>query len=509
MGIQIRANILCNSRHNVGYMQDSLYITSPIYYVNDKPHLGTAYTSILIDIFKRYHLLFGDEVFFLTGTDEHGQKCLQRAESLGKSPKEHCDEMSEVFKQTWKKLNIDYNFFIRTTDEDHKQGVSRLLLELWDKKLIYKSKYKGWYSVREEIFYTEKDIKDKSPSFKKELVPIEEENYFFKMSQYQQALIEHLNKNPDFIQPAYRQNELKGFLKKPLQDLCISRPKTRVSWGVELPFDQDYVAYVWVDALINYLTGISFGRDEACFNKWWKQARSVHFIGKDILITHGIYWPCLLLALDLPLPRHILAHGWLLNKDKDKMSKSKGEVIDPLKISEKISTDGLRYFLAREVILGNDAGISEAGIFQRYNQDLAGNLGNIFSRISRLIDKNYQGQIPDLDEGDLNEARFDEIRQQVSSFVSKNIKNFHLQQSLVEIFKLLDKTNQFLEEGQPWKLVKSDPKKAGAILHISLKNLIFAARMLEPVMPEKMKKILCIDLKARLTHSDPLFPRVQ
>jgi len=346
---------------------NQFYITTPIYYVNDKPHVGTAYSTVIADIINRYLQYFGNSSYFLTGLDEHGQKCQQVALSKKISPQSHCDQMAGIFKKCWQELNIQYDQFYRTSDSLHKKRVQEALKKLFDKGYIYESTYEGWYCVSEEIFYKEKDlIEGKSPQ-KNEVTRIKEKNYFFKMSLFQKQLIDHLNKNPDFIFPQARQNEVLSFLKKDLEDLCVSRPKSRLTWGVELPFDPQYVSYVWVDALLNYLFAIE--KEE---KSYWNEAH--HLIGKDILITHCVYWPCLLMALDIPLPKKVLSHGWLLNKEFEKMSKSKGDTLDPLNIIKEIGTDALRYYFIKGVRFGNDAPISLSLIKKEYNNDLAHNL---------------------------------------------------------------------------------------------------------------------------------------
>ena len=469
--------------------KEKFYITTPIYYVNDRPHLGTAYSTLISDIFNRYNNLFGRETFFLTGTDEHGQKCQQAAEKRGKAPKQHCDEMSQTFKQAWEILNIRYDHFVRTSDESHKKTVQFVLNQLWEQGDIYEDLYKGWYSVSEEIFYTDKDVKDgKSPSGR-DVVPIEEKNYFFKMSKYQDLLKRHLEENPRFVFPQTRQNELKGFLREPLQDLCISRPKARVHWGVELPFDANYVAYVWVDALVNYISAIGFLDNKEMFQKWWKEGVAVHLIGKDILMTHGVYWSCLLMALKLPLPKHLIAHGWLLNKEEEKMSKSKGEVLNPLELEKTLGVDALRYFLAREVVIGQDLFISKEMMIQRTHQDLSDNLGNIYSRLSRLVEKYFEKKIPALCEGEDRE-KYQALTEETCLFVKSHVESFRLSQSLEKVQQLLSEVNRFLEQKAPWKLVKTDLKEAGSVIYISFEVLRISAILLSPVMPEKMNQLL-------------------
>ncbi|MGN1365252.1 MAG: class I tRNA ligase family protein, partial [Victivallis vadensis] len=300
---------------------DNFYVTTPIYYVNDKPHIGHAYTTILADVLARYYRSLNVDTFFLTGTDEHGQKVEKAAAKRGVSPKQQADETVVRFQELWKRLGITNDRFIRTTDEYHKEVVREILQELYDRDEIYKAEYTGWYCVGCERFYTEKDlVEGKCPECGREVSAIRESNYFFRMSKYQQWLIDYIQTHPDFIQPAFRANETLGFLKRELGDLCISRPKSRLSWGIELPFDADYVCYVWFDALINYISAVGYRRNQAEFEKWWPA--SYHLIGKDIIRFHTIYWPIFLMALDLPLPKQVFGHPWLL-MNGGKMSKSK------------------------------------------------------------------------------------------------------------------------------------------------------------------------------------------
>ena len=512
--------------------QAGFYITTPLYYVNDSPHLGTAYTTVLADIFNRYHRLFGRSAFFLTGTDEHGQKCQRAAELRGISPQDHCDEMRARFQTAWKALNIQWDLFFHTTHrygdsrKNHGDHVRQALEKLKGQGDIYKGVYEGWYSVSEEIFYTKKDLIDGKSPLGREVIPIKEENYFFKMSRYQDRLKEHIEKHADFIYPSARQNELKGFLRQPLQDLCISRPKKRVSWGVELPFNSDYVTYVWVDALLNYITGVGFGgdtkEDARDFNRWWREAGATHFIGKDILITHGVYWPCLLMALGLPLPKVIVAHGWLLNKDREKMSKSEGDTLDPLKLSKTFGVCALRYFLAREVILGNDAFVSTELMAQRIQQDLSDNLGNLFSRLSRLTEKSFNGKIPSFREKGESFKTLKELSGETCLFVRDAVERFQIHQALGRIGDLLTEVNRLLERTAPWK--EGSSVFAGDVIHTSLETLRISAVLLSPVMPDKMGRLLNLlghegepswrDVKwgglpagHPLSHGKPLFPK--
>ena len=337
-----------------GYMaENTFYITTPIYYANDEPHIGHSYTTILADVLSRYHRSMGQEVFFLTGLDEHGQKVQQVAEERGIDPQQHCDEMAPKWKHLWEKLHIQYDDFIRTTEPRHEKVVKAVLNAVKDAGDIYMDEYGGSYCIGCERFYTEKELEDgKCPQHEKELEYITEKNYFFKMSKYQKELIDYINKNLEFIQPQHRKNEILGFLSQPLEDLCISRPKNRLNWGVELPFDHDYVTYVWFDALLNYVTSPGYGSDPEVFEKWWSQA--VHLIGKDILMTHAVYWPTMLMSAGIPLPKTIFAHGWWL-MEKSKMSKSMGNVVDPMELIDEYGVDPVRYYLMREMVLGQDS----------------------------------------------------------------------------------------------------------------------------------------------------------
>lgn len=498
------------------------YITTPIYYVNDTPHIGHAYTTVVADVLTRYRRLFGEECYLLTGTDEHGQKVQKAAEVRGLDPKVHCDEMVLNFKNIWQELNINYDRFIRTTDEDHKALVQQYLQTLYDRGEIYLQEYEGWYSVSEEIFYTEKDLVDGKSPTGKEVQLVKEKNYFFKMSKYQEQLIAHIKANPNFIQPEAKRNETLGFLSKPLEDLCISRPKSRLAWGIEIPFDKDYVTYVWFDALINYVTAIKNQKD---FEDTWKKA--IHLIGKDILITHSIYWPPMLMALGLPLPKTIFAHGWWLTGNNSKMSKSEGEVVKPLDMKDVVGIDGLRYFLTRDIILGNDALFSKELVIQRVNVELANNLGNLLSRTSQLISKYFDGKIPDIKIASKEATDLLDLATATGEKVKKEIYKFAPQAAVGHVVDLLTEANKFLENQAPWKKAKEDLNAAGETLITALEVLRIAGILLNPVMPEKTKELLkrvganenftfeetliAQNLKAgtEVIKADPLFPRIQ
>jgi methionyl-tRNA synthetase len=496
------------------------YITTPIYYVNDKPHIGHAYTTILADVLSRFHRAQGNDVFFLTGVDEHGQKVQQAALKAGIKPKDHCDHMVVHFQKTWEKLEITNDFFIRTTDDYHKKAVRDVLRDLWDKGEIYEHEYGGYYCVGCERFYTAKELVDgKCPQHLKEPEYIKEKNYFFRMSKYQDWLIDYIHQNPDFIQPESRKNEVLGFLKNKLEDLCISRPKSRLSWGIELPFDKNYVTYVWFDALLNYVTAIGYKQDDSKFNKLWPA--SYHLIGKDIVTTHCVYWPTMLKAIGISMPKTIFAHGWWM-VDETKMSKSLQNIVKPLDLIDKYGVDPVRYFLIRDMVLGQDANFTEKMFIRRYNSDLANDFGNLASRISTLIRKNYANIIPQ--EGKPDEID-EEVRKNAESLpisVHKLINELRLNEAIETVIVFVRSLNRYMEIQQPWKLVKQDKEKTGTVLYTAAEGLRIAAKLLEPVMPGKIADLLGAfpvhsnDLSwGNLKSGQPLeqlpilFPRVQ
>jgi len=438
---------------------NKFYITTPIYYVNDQPHIGHAYTTILADVLSRYHRAAGQEVFFLTGLDEHGQKVQQAAEERGISPKEHCDEMAPRFLKLWEKLHIRNDDFIRTTEARHKKVVQAVLEKVYAAGDIYFDEYSGHYCVGCERFYTEKELEEgKCPQHQTELKLITEKNYFFKMSRYQQQLIDYIHEHPAFLQPTHRRNEILGFLRQPLGDLCISRPKSRLSWGIELPFDKEYVTYVWFDALLNYITAPGYGSDEKSFKKWWPV--DIHLIGKDILMTHAIYWPTMLMSAGIELPRTIFAHGWWLSGES-KMSKSLGNVVDPLALIDQYGVDPVRYYLMREMVLGQDASFTMESFIKRYNSDLANDFGNLLSRVSRLIERNFDGVLPD--PGTITEAERKISENALNMFgkVQELIDALRVNEAIEETMQFIRSVNRYMEQQAPWKLVKSDLTAAG------------------------------------------------
>ena len=463
---------------------NTFYLTTPIYYVNDKPHIGHAYTTILADVLTRFHRKTGEDVFFLTGLDEHGQKVQQAAENRGVDPIDHCDEMAPRFLELWKKLHIQNDDFIRTTEKRHVAVVQKILQDVFDSGDIYEDEYEGLYSISEERFITEKEAE--SGDFR-DIKKIKEKNYFFKMSQYQQPLVDHINKNPKFIQPEHRKNEVLGFLKKPLGDLCISRPKSRLNWGIELPFDSNYVTYVWFDALINYITAVGYNVDEDSFNKYWPA--NYHLIGKDILTTHSVYWPTMLMSAKLPLPLGIFAHGWWLSGES-KMSKSLGNVVDPLGLIEEYGVDPVRYYLMREMVLGQDASFTMESFIKRYNSDLANDFGNLLSRVSNLLKKFFDGKIP-MDEDDSPEGMvIKENGIKVVSDVWNHIESMQVNEAIETTLQYIRSVNKYMETMAPWKLAKSDNDAAGKVLFTAAEALRISAVLLAPVMPNRTQIVL-------------------
>ncbi|TKJ42210.1 methionine--tRNA ligase [candidate division LCP-89 bacterium B3_LCP] len=465
-------------------MSGKFYITTPIYYVNAEPHLGHAYSSVIADVFARYHRLFGDDTFFLTGTDEHGQKVAEAAAEAGRTPLAHCDLMVQRYKNVWEKLNIGNDDFIRTTEERHSVRVQEILQRLWDAGEIYEDEYEGWYCVPEERFWTEKDISQGNcPSCGREVTRLTEKNYFFRMGKYQDWLINHIKQNPRFILPETRRNEILGFLNQPLGDLCISRPVERLSWGIPLPFNDKFVVYVWFDALFNYYTAPqSRGED------WWPA--SVHLIGKDILTTHCVYWPTMLKAADLELPETIFATGWWLF-NQVKMSKSLGNVVEPLAMVDKYGADAFRFFLCREMSLGQDASFSEEALVKRYNSELANDLGNLYSRLLKLVHTYCEGKIPSRESNENGkEKRGIDIARPFLASARLHIDEFELNSALNIHMAYVRGINKFVEDTAPWKTGKTDPEGTRYNLRIALEDLATAAYSLWPIMPDKMGEIL-------------------
>ncbi len=465
------------------------YVTTPIYYVNDQPHIGHAYTTILADVLARYHRLLGHPTHFLTGTDEHGQKVQEAASRRGVDPQAHVDTYVQRFEDLWKHLEITQDDFIRTTEVRHKAVVQQVLQDLYDRDEIYRADYDGWYCVRCERFFTEKDLQDgmcPEPGCHKPVEKITESNYFFRMSKYQDWLIRYIEEHPAFIQPDFRRNETLGFLKNELTDLCISRPKARLSWGIELPFDAGFVTYVWFDALLNYVSAIGYGKDEGTFGRWWPA--TVQLIGKDILTTHTVYWPTMLHAMGLPLPETVFAHGWWLI-GRDKMSKSAGNVVDPMALADEFGVDAFRYFLMAEMTLGQDASFTEDGFVRRYNADLANDLGNLLSRVLRLTESHFDGKIPVCGACEAEEAQLKQVTVEAVMQMRDSVLRMRIDQGLSALAGAVREANRYLEIRQPWTLAKqgdSARELMGTSLYCAAETLRMVSGMLYPVMPTKM-----------------------
>ena len=469
----------------------TFYITTPIYYVNDIPHIGHAYTTIIADEISRFKKMMGYDVFFLTGTDEHGQKIEKTASEKGISPIELADQVVGRFKELWKALNISYDYFIRTTQPFHEKGVQKLFQQLKDKGDIFKGIYEGYYCISDENFLSddvplEEDGYKLCPDCGKKAGKVSEECYFFRLSAYQQPLLDLYAQNPTFVRPKSRMNEITSFVKQGLKDLSITR--TTVKWGIPVPDDPEHTVYVWFDALHNYVTGIGYDWDLKQYEKYWPA--NMHLIGKDILRFHAVFWPAFLLASGLPLPDTVFGHGWWL-KDKTKMSKSKGNVLDPHVILEAFGTDPLRYFLLREVPIGFDGNFSHEGFIHRVNSDLANDLGNLAQRILTMIQNYFSGKIRDVDEENEEDTRlrseFDSMREKVV----KHYEDFALNKALEEIWAYINTVNKYLADHEPWKLAKLEPesKRLARILFQSAAALRAVAYLLYPVIPESSDKI--------------------
>jgi methionyl-tRNA synthetase len=489
-------------------MPDPFYITTPIYYVNARPHLGHAYTTIVADVITRFHQMQATDVFFLTGTDEHGDKVVRAAQKENLSPRKYVDKISRLFKELWPELNVNNNYFVRTTDAAHMEVVGQILQKIYDAGDIYFSEYEGQYCFGCERFYTDRELVDgKCPDHEVEPEIIKESNYFFKMSRYQDWLIDHIKQHPGFIRPKRYRNEVLAFLKEPLEDLCISRPKSRLKWGITLPFDENYVTYVWFDALLNYVSALGYP-DGELFAKFWPVAQ--HIVAKDILKPHGIYWPVMLKAAGIPIYQHLNVHGYW-NIEQSKMSKSLGNVVDPLQLRKIYGLDAFRFFLIREMTFGLDSSFSETALVQRINSDLANDLGNLFSRIISMAHKYCNGQVPQVDLQVEKELGLDlqaSALETIDKFESL-MQSFEFHKALMAVWEFIAQMNKMIDVTAPWVMAKkkSSQKQLAAVMYQLLEGLRIISGLIYPVMPgsaQKMQKYLGLDPAAAFYHISQL-----
>ncbi len=513
-------------------MKDKFYITTPIYYPSGNWHIGTCYTTVVCDAMARFYRLMGKDVFFLTGTDEHGQKIENKAKEKGVTPKEFIDPIVEDLKGIWKLLDISYDRFIRTTDDDHQKAVQKIFKKLYEKGEIYKSEYSGWYCTDCESFFTETQLKDgKCPDCGRDVHMEKEESYFFRLSAYGDKILKLYEENPEFLQPKSRMNEMiNNFIKPGLQDLCVSR--TSIKWGVPVDFDEKHTVYVWIDALSNYISALGFlSEDDSLYQKFWPA--DLHMTGKEIIRFHAIIWPAILMALDLPLPKKVYGHGWLLIGG-DKLSKSKQdkintELTDPKEIVARYGSDALRYFLLREIPFGSDGAYSNESLLTRINTDLANDLGNLVSRTTAMINQYFGGVLVEPSEKEGLDDQLVLMAKELLPLVTQDIDSINVPKALQDVFRLVGRANKYIDETMPWVLAKDESKKArlGTVLYNLSECIRIASTLLIPFIPRATEKILaCYGIDASsvalstagefgvlkagtaVVKSQPIFPRI-
>lgn len=516
------------NNHIGGVMVKKFYITTPIYYVNAEPHIGSSYTTIVGDILARYKRLMGYEVFYLTGTDEHGQKIAQAAREKGVTPQELCDSLAEKFKELWKDLGITNDYFIRTTDENHMKTVQYFVSKMKDNGDIYKGTYEGWYCVPCETYWNEEELEHDEhghnlcPSCKREVQIIKEENYFFRLSKYNDMLLKHFQENPDFVEPDFRRNEMLKILESGLKDLSITR--TTLKWGIPMPEDPEHVIYVWVDALINYVSAIGYPDDMEKFNKWWPA--DVHLIGKEINRFHSLIWPAMLMSVGLPLPKKVFAHGWL-TVNGQKISKSLGNAIDPREYVKKYGNDVVRYYLVRDIVFGKDGDFSEENLIKRLNSDLANDYGNLLHRTLAMIQKHFGSVVPGITELEEIDKNLLEQYESVKNKFIELMDNYKITDALDSLWQFISSLNKYFDETKPWILAKEGNKeRLGTVLTLVTESILKVATFVAPVMPDSSKEVykrLAIMeefnkdflegwniLKGKtIIHGEPLFKKIE